>query len=317
MWTIAREARAMASEQAIVVRTPPQTLASGSVLKTVADEAKMLYDGGMFPQHKSPQAIATICLKAHELGIGPVWALQKFYIDKQGRIGTFSDNMLALALQRGITFEVKQCDDEACEMLFERWDNPNRSPMVFLSRFTKQDAQRAGLMGKDTYKNYPTDLLKWKAVARGLMTLCPDFVAGLSELTCMGAEIVPGPSGEPMPVLEPETGLLELDADFSDGAEAQERGLESTDDDDAEPCVADEEVDAFRAMLKQLAADRDLPAGATTRATASLLNDMGFPCEATGPSMVAAIRKLTSDKLTVLYQGLQDFDFAGGETDEA
>jgi hypothetical protein len=284
----------MASDK-MVVAAQNMGVVPGSVLQAVAAEAEVLFKGQMFPQHKSAQAIATICLKAHELGIGPVWALQKFYIDKQGRMGTFSDNMLALALQRGITFEVTQCDDKACEMVFERWDNPHRSPMTFTSRFTIEDARRAGLTNKDTYKYYPADLLKWKAVARGLMTLCPDFVAGLAELTCMGAEIIPGPDGQPMPLLDSETGLLEIDADFSQDSAA------NTDTAEPElPTVTDADLEEFKSWGKELCTERGIKGKQLSEAVDRFLIERQ-----------KMLNQLTPQELTLLMQDIQAHDFGG------
>jgi hypothetical protein len=286
----------VASETGIVRMAPVQiTAAPDSVLKAITAEAEVLFKSGMFPQHKSLAAITTICLKAHELGIGAVWALQKFYLDSKGRLGTFSDAMLALALQRGITFTVKQCDEKACEFLFERWDNPRRCPMTFLSRFTRGDAERAGLMTKDTYMNYPTDLLKAKCIYRGLNTLCPDYIAGLTELTSLGAMMQPDGSGGIAPVCEPESGLLVLEPEF-----IEEETQEFDGDETPGEAITESEFEAFRQFGRELCEKQGVEPRAYLQASKGVLEGL-FPGK--------DVRMLTMDQLTVLEDRLNGFDY--------
>jgi hypothetical protein len=43
--------------------------------------------------------------------------------------------------------------------------------------FTMEDAMKAGLASNDTYKKYPVDMLRWRAVARMARTLFADALA--------------------------------------------------------------------------------------------------------------------------------------------
>jgi hypothetical protein len=59
----------------------------------------------------------------------------------------------------------------------------------FVSKFTMDDARKAGLSDKITWKQYPANMLRWRAVGNALHIVCPDVVVGLYTPEELGANV--------------------------------------------------------------------------------------------------------------------------------
>lgn len=141
--------------------------------------AEGLHQSGLFPQTKGPAGAYAIVQYGYELGLGPMTSLQNINLI-QGKPAANGQTMLSLAMSRGITFHVQEENSERCTIKFKRGD------MEYTSTFTWEDAQRAGLTGKDNWKKWPTEMLYWRAVAKGVRRIAPEAVMGLytpEELT--------------------------------------------------------------------------------------------------------------------------------------
>lgn len=155
--------------------------------------ANMLVKSRMVAQKEPEQAMA-ILLKAHELGVPAMQAFASIHFF-DGKIVTGSDLMAGLAAQRcGVRWKVERWDDEACSMVFSRpgWES-------IAADFTMKDAARAQLTGKDNWKKYPKDMLRWRAMARGIRTIAPDYFTGIY----LEDEIEQAPYVQPTTVVEP------------------------------------------------------------------------------------------------------------------
>ena len=138
-----------------------------------------LHQSGLFPHLKGPAAAYAVTQYGMELGLGPMTSLQNINLI-QGKPAANGQTMLSLAMSRGITFHVQEENSERCTIKFKRGD------MEYTSTFTWEDAQRAGLTGKDNWKKWPTEMLYWRAVAKGVRRIAPEAVMGLytpEELT--------------------------------------------------------------------------------------------------------------------------------------
>ena len=135
--------------------------------------ARALFKSGIFPAVKNEFGAYAIVQYGHELGVGPMTALQTMSI-VQGRICMAGQMMLAIALRNGVTYEIKKHTPEMCEIFFK---NGN---IHFTSTFTVQEAKQAGIWkAQGGWEKYPQDMLYWRTVTRGLRRVCPDVITGL------------------------------------------------------------------------------------------------------------------------------------------
>ena len=138
-----------------------------------------LHQSGLYPQFKNAQSCYAVVQYGYELGLGPMTSLQNINLI-QGKPAANGQTMLSLAMSRGVTFKVEEETTESCTILFKR------GKMEYRATFTHEDAKRAGLTGKDNWKKWPTEMLYWRAVAKGVRRIAPDAVMGLytpDELT--------------------------------------------------------------------------------------------------------------------------------------
>jgi len=68
-------------------------------------------------------------------------------------------------------YQIIRLDDDGCEMSIVNSDGG----IIGQAGFTKEDAELAGLLTKDNYKKYPTDMYLNKATSRAYKRFCPDI----------------------------------------------------------------------------------------------------------------------------------------------
>jgi hypothetical protein len=146
-------------------------------LTALANAAELLAEGKMFFNPKTGQPlnkaeIYSIVEYGRELGIEPVIALMNISPVK-GRLCTSAGLMLAMAVQAGVKYRVLREERDACSIQFDR------DGQTYISTFDSIDAQQAGLLNKDNWKNYPKAMYKARAIANGCRYMVPDKLAGL------------------------------------------------------------------------------------------------------------------------------------------
>jgi hypothetical protein len=135
--------------------------------------AKALFTSGIFPNVKNEYGAFAVVQYGHELGIGPMTALQSMSI-VQGKICMSGQMMLSIALRNGVTYQIKEHTNTKCQILFKG------SNIEFLSSFTVEEAKQAGIWkSQGGWEKYPQDMLFWRTVTRGLRRVCPDAILGL------------------------------------------------------------------------------------------------------------------------------------------
>lgn len=146
--------------------------------------AQMLSDGEMFchPKTNKPLKVGevfSIVEYGREVGLEPVMSLQNISI-VNGRLCMGGAVMLGIAKQHGVREEFIEESKERCEIKFER-----EGHKPYTATFTMEDAKKIKvksgyyLADKDVWKNYPSDMLKWRTVAKGLRVIAADLLAGL------------------------------------------------------------------------------------------------------------------------------------------
>ena len=111
-----------------------------------------------------PEAVLACILAGRELGIGPMQALQSIHVI-QGRPTMSADLMVGLVRRAGHRIRTTERTDTTATVEGVRVDDPEHTEQV---TFTMDDANRAGLTGKDNWRQYPAAML-W---ARAVSALC-------------------------------------------------------------------------------------------------------------------------------------------------
>lgn len=134
--------------------------------------AKQLFASGLYPHLGNHAGVFAVVEYGRELGVGAMVALQNISIIK-GRPACNGQLLLALAAKVGVKWDVVEEGAERCSIHFKR------EGQEYLSTFSMEDAKRAGLAGGVNYTKYPSDMLYWRAVAKGTRRICPDATMGL------------------------------------------------------------------------------------------------------------------------------------------
>lgn len=163
-----------------------------------------------------PETVLAAFLTAHELGVGPMQALQKIHVVK-GRPGLAAELMRGLVFQHGHELWIEEMTATRVIVAGQRKGSDRTTRVTW----TMDDAERAGLKGKDNWKQYPSAMLLARATAALCRAIFPDVLAGLSytveELEdgdVLEAELVPTP---------PEPGSIAATADAPEPTRARAR----------------------------------------------------------------------------------------------
>lgn len=171
-----------------------------------ADAAKglgaTLIASGLLPNGiTKPEAAVAIMLAGRELELAPMFALKNIAVI-QGTPALSEQAMGLLIRRAGHKLRVIESTNERCVVEGERTDDPGHKLRV---QFTVEDAKRAGLLGKSSWKNYTRAMLRARAKAELGRSMFEDALAGLVyTVEELGAEvdeegqIVEAGSAEPM-----------------------------------------------------------------------------------------------------------------------
>ena len=137
---------------------------------------------GMAPDNKGEN---DLLIRAHygmSLGLDPMRAVQSIYVVRN-RPCVWGAAIPGLILASGKCkrWEVSivgsaGSDDYGVQVITERHDVSG----VNTFQFTMADARRANLLNKDTWKGYPADMMRWKAIGRAATSVFGDVLYGLS-----------------------------------------------------------------------------------------------------------------------------------------
>ena len=159
------------------------TTNSGLMPQTLEEKYKMadvLSRSGLIPQGlNTPEKVCVALQWGHELGLSPMVAVNNVAVIN-GK-PTLSADIMAAVARRSPEYggiEWKELSDTCACCIIKRI-LPNGAVEQMESRFTLQDAQRAGLTNKQVWKMYPRRMLKHRCLSYGLKDMFPDILAGL------------------------------------------------------------------------------------------------------------------------------------------
>lgn len=189
----------MTDHQLAVIHDRTATPTSGGVsaldiarhMNSLMELGATLLRSGLLPESiKKPETAVAIIIKGLELGEQPMYALSNIVI-VNGKPSISAEMMLARIYRthgkRAI--RVKASEDAHCtvEYRLDGW------PDIQSYTFTIQDAQRAGLTGKQVWKQYPAAMLRARCISAVARMAFPECIAGM---------YVPGELGEPTTVTD-------------------------------------------------------------------------------------------------------------------
>ncbi len=171
--------------------------------------ADALYKSGYFADAKSQaQAIVKVMAGA-ELGLPPFASMAGIHII-QGK-PALGANVIATLVKNDprYDYQVEKATDDECILI---WFEGGKR--VGTSSFTLAEAKRAGLVGKDNWSKFPSDMLFARAITRGARRYAPGIFGGSPVYTPeeLGADtdeegnlVIDGQAKEPQPepVIQP------------------------------------------------------------------------------------------------------------------
>ena len=177
---------------------------SNDQLKRIIDLADTILDSNL--SYKKPNKdtelsasdLIMIMLEGAEIGLSPIQSLKALQVIA-GKISISPQGMLGLVWSSGLldNITIDSREDE-CRIIIMRHGIADHTEV-----FTKKDAERLGLLGKDNYRKQLRVMLKWRCVAAALRTMFPDIVLGLYTQDELGATVYYDEStGEALQVAE-------------------------------------------------------------------------------------------------------------------
>jgi hypothetical protein len=135
--------------------------------------ARALHTSGYFTDVKSEAQAMVKVLAGAEIGLPAFASMSGIHI-VQGK-PVLGANLIATLVKNDprYNYRVKQADNEVCALI---WYEGGQ--VVGESAFTIQEANAAGLTGKDNWRKYPSDMLFARALTRGARRFAPGIFGG-------------------------------------------------------------------------------------------------------------------------------------------
>lgn len=141
--------------------------------------AGIMAKSGLLPQGlNTPEKVCVALEWGHELQLSPMVAVQNIAVIN-GK-PTLSADIMAAVVKRSPEYggcEWRELTDKAAECVVTRRGNNYEEKTI--SRFTIEDATKAGLTSRPVWRAYPKRMLKHRALAYALRDAFPDILAGI------------------------------------------------------------------------------------------------------------------------------------------
>lgn len=159
----------MTTQELTITQQPGMTLAE------MRSYGEILAQSGFFEGRNAAQC-AVLVMAGQEIGVPPFAAMNGIYMIK-GRPFVGAHILAAKVKASGrYDYRVKRLDETECTLVFLR---AATGEVIGESTYTFQMAVKAGIAGKDTYRQHASDMLYARAMTRGAKRYCPDVINGL------------------------------------------------------------------------------------------------------------------------------------------
>lgn len=147
------------------------------VLPAVGDLAQKIAGTAFVPTslRGKPAEIAACILTGREIGIGPMQALNKIHVIN-GKPTMSAELMRSLVLAAGHEITFPKVTDKEVTVQGRRADSTETTQITW----TMADAERIGVANKDTWRNYPRQMLTARATSELCRLLFPDALGGIT-----------------------------------------------------------------------------------------------------------------------------------------
>ena len=163
------------TENTALAQAPQSGLPSIQAWQMIVSMGQTLVASKMLPEAiKTPEAAAAIILKGYELGIPAMQSFSHIHVIK-GKPTCSSELQLALLARGGVTWGWKVSTNDAAIIEFRR---PGFD--ACLGEFTIDQAKAAGLLSNQTWKSYPANMMRARAISNGARMIGADLLAGMS-----------------------------------------------------------------------------------------------------------------------------------------
>lgn len=150
-----------------------------SIFQERMEESRVLCESGLLPSRlNTPAKVYAVILKGEEIGIKPIHACTHIYII-DGKTCLSAELMLSLiykACGEKVAFEFEEISDTCCRIRVGNRGAIKGGVIVF----DQGKATTAGLWGTNTWKKYPTAMLRSRAISEAARTYFPDIICGMS-----------------------------------------------------------------------------------------------------------------------------------------
>lgn len=166
-----------------VSRNPIASGTHGLELRTLDDYyrwAQYVSKSGVVPKSlRTPEQVMVALQTGAELGMKPMQSLGCIMV-VNGRACLWGDGMLAVAQASGHLEDIRETVRGDGDNMVAKCEVKRRGrPTPIVAEFSWADAKRAGLAGKDTYRQYPARMLRARARAFALRDALPDVLTGI------------------------------------------------------------------------------------------------------------------------------------------
>lgn len=137
---------------------------------------------GMFPDLKSQAQAVVKIMAGKELGLSPLQSMTDIYI-VNGKIALQAKLIASLIKKSGrYDYHIDKLDNEECIISFFQLNGTEKK--LGDCSFSIKDAAKAGIVNKDSWKNYPRPMLFARTISMGGRLYCPDIITAyvLDEL---------------------------------------------------------------------------------------------------------------------------------------
>lgn len=194
----------MSKELEVIGQGPVSIESYADNLQAKLQVANILLKSGMAPAtYRSPEQVLGAVLYGRELGFSPIRALHMINVI-QGKPTLAAEGLKALAIQNGGRIKTVEWTDKICTLECTRGD------WVEIGSYSWEDAQTAGLTGKDNWKRMPKPMLYARCVSMLVRNMFADILGGLYSAEEM-RDAIPEPRPIAVANVRPAIELLNVD----------------------------------------------------------------------------------------------------------
>jgi len=146
-------------------------------IKDMKEIAGAAMKSGYYAVKSQDQALVKI-LTGMELGVGPMTALQQIAVVNDKPV--LGSALIAAKIKESGKYDYRRIGDneKAVCIILQKNLKGDAYEEIGRETWTIEDAKRAGLTGKNNWKNYPAAMLWARALTQAARMLCPDVFMG-------------------------------------------------------------------------------------------------------------------------------------------